>query len=196
MKLARSLPLLAALLASCVAVAAHAALRQGDAAPLFAARASLAGKAFDYSLKESLGKGAVVVYFYPAAFTSGCNVQAHAFAENIDRFAAAGASVVGVSLDGIDRLNDFSADPAYCAGKLPVASDPDGRIARAYELAVRKAVAGARDTRGLEIGHGFAERTTFVVARDGRIAATIGGVSSEENVKRALDAVRALSAAR
>ena len=88
-----------------------AALKQGDTAPDFKAQASLAGKEFTFSLRDALKKGPVVVYFYPAAFTGGCNLQAHTFAENHDKFAAAGASVIGVSLDSIARLNDFSADP-------------------------------------------------------------------------------------
>ena len=113
-----------------------AALKAGDAAPPFTAPASLAGKPFTYSLKESLAKGPVVVYFYPSAYTSGCNVQAHEFSTKTEQFAAAGASVVGVSLDSIERLNAFSADPAYCAGKLAVASDAEGRIARSFGLRV------------------------------------------------------------
>ena len=85
-----------------------AALKQGDVAPDFKAEASLAGKEFTFSLRDALKKGPVVVYFYPAAFTGGCNLQAHTFAENHDKFAAANASVIGVSLDSISRLNDFS----------------------------------------------------------------------------------------
>ena len=110
--------------------------------------------------------------------------------------AAAGASVIGVSLDGIERLNTFSADPDYCAGKLAVASDGDGKIARAFGLHVSGAQKGATDTRGKEIDHGFTERTTFVVKRDGTILAAVGGVSPEENVARALKLVRQLSKAR
>src|SRR5579871_1516019 len=98
------------------ATPSFAELKQGDTAPDFTAQASLAGKEFTFSLRDALKKGPVVVYFYPAAFTGGCNLQAHTFAENHDKFAAAGASVIGVSLDSIARLNDFSADPKYCAG--------------------------------------------------------------------------------
>lgn len=101
--------------------------------------------------------------------------------------------MIGVSLDSIERLNDFSSDPEYCAGKLPVASDPDGGIARSYGLEVAAPRPGMRDTRGVEIGHGFAERTTFIVAPDGRIAATIGGVSPVDNVRQSLQAVRRLA---
>jgi peroxiredoxin len=184
--------LLVALLSSAVALPALAALKAGDAAPDFKTQASLAGKEFTFSLKDALKKGPVVVYFYPSAYTGGCNVQAHTFAVNYEKFAAAGASVVGVSLDNIARLNDFSADPEYCAGKLPVASDLQGTIAKSYDLVVKAGPAGIKDTRGKEIGHGFAERTTFIVTPDGKIAATVGGVSPTENVQKALEAVQQL----
>jgi peroxiredoxin len=123
----------------------------------------------------------------------GCNIQAREFAMNIDKFAAAGATVVGVSLDSIKRLNDFSADPEYCGGKLTVASDPDGKIARSYDLKIVERE-GMKDTRGLDIEHGFAERTTFVVLPDGKIAATIGGMSPAENVRKSLETVQQLAA--
>src|SRR4051812_9002327 len=174
--------------------AAFAALKAGDPAPAFSAPASLAGKPFTYSLKDGLAKGPVVVYFYPSAYTSGCNIQAHEFSTHADQFAAAGATVIGVSLDSIERLNEFSADPDYCAGKLAVASDREGKIARAFGLRVSEAQRGATDTRGKEIDHGFTERTTFVVKRDGTVLAAVGGVSPEANVARALELVRKLAA--
>lgn len=177
---------------SAVALQAFAALEVGDTAPTFDAKASLAGEAFDFSLREALDQGPVVVYFYPSAYTQGCNIQAHEFAENMDAFDAAGASVIGVSLDSIERLNDFSADPQYCAGKLAVASDADGSIAQSYQLAVREGRAGMKDTRGVDIDHGFAERTTFIVTPDGKISATVGGVSPVENVQQSLEAVQKL----
>lgn len=169
-----------------IALPAMAALQVGQDAPMFTAQASLAGEEFTYSLEDALEKGPVVVYFYPSAYTQGCNIQAHTFAVNMDKFEAAGASVVGVSLDSIDRLNDFSADPEYCAGELPVASDADGSIAKDYDLQVGEAREGARDTRGVAIDHGFAERTTFIVAQDGKIAATVSGVAPDKNVEDAL----------
>ena len=179
-------------LSGALAQPAFAALKEGDKAPDFKAPASLAGKEFNFALKDALKKGSVVVYFYPAAFTGGCNLQAHAFSENSDKFAAAGASIIGVSLDKIATLNQFSADPQYCAGKIPVASDADGKIAKSYDLQVREAKAGAKNTRGDEIDHGFAERTTFVVTPDGKVAATIGNMSPADNVAKALEAVQHL----
>lgn len=188
--------LLACLLSGAVALPAAAALKEGDTAPDFEAQASLAGKPFAYSLKESRAKGPVVVYFYPSAYTGGCNLQAHTFAVNHDKFTAAGASIIGVSLDSIDRLNVFSADPEYCAGKVAVASDADGKVSKAFDLTVREAAAGKKDTRGEEINHGFAERTTFIVTPDGKIAATLGGLKPVQNVEKALEIVQQLAAAR
>jgi peroxiredoxin len=171
-----------------------ASLQEGKEAPDFKAQASLAGKPFGYSLQEELKKGPVVVYFYPSAFTGGCNIQAHTFATKHEQFAQAGASVIGVSLDSIDRLNAFSADPEYCAGKVAVASDADGSIAKAYELNVKQAAPDKKDSRGVPITHGFTERTTFIVKQDGKIAATIGGLKPAENVAAALEAVQKLAA--
>ncbi len=178
-----------------------AALKQGDTAPDFKTQASLAGKEFTFSLHDALKKGPVVVYFYPAAFTGGCNLQAHTFAENHDKFAAAGASVIGVSLDSISRLNDFSADPQYCAGKLPVASDENGQIAKSYDIKITdsykgQAIAKMKDSRGNEIGHSTAERTTFIVAPDGKVVATIGGVAGDANAEQALAVVQQMAAKR
>jgi peroxiredoxin Q/BCP len=185
--------LLSCVLSAVVALPALAALKEGDAAPDFKLQASLAGKAFGYSLKDALKKGPVVVYFYPSAYTGGCNIQAHTFAVNHDKFAAAGASVVGVSLDSIGRLNTFSADPEYCAGKIAVASDADGKVSRLFDLAVTDIPAGRKDTRGVEIDHARVERTTFIVSPDGRIAATVGGLAPAANVEKALEVVQGLN---
>jgi peroxiredoxin len=176
-----------------LALPGGAALNEGETAPDFAAKASLAGKAFDFSLAEALKKGPVVVYFFPAAFTSGCDIQAHEFAVRHEKFIAAGATVVGISLDSIARLNEFSADPDYCGGKVAVASDVEGRIAKAYDLRVLAAPPGSKDTQGVPIEHGLVERLTFVIAPDRKIAATIGGVSPTANVTKALEVVQKLA---
>jgi peroxiredoxin len=184
--------ILFALISTVIALPAFAELEAGDKAPAFEARASLAGEPFDYSLADALAEGPVVVYFYPSAYTRGCNIQAHEFAVNMDKFNDAGATVIGVSLDNIERLNDFSADPEYCAGKLAVASDESAEIASSYGVIVHEGREGATDTRGVEIGHGFADRSTFIVKSDGTISETIGGVSPMENVQMSLEAVQNL----
>jgi peroxiredoxin Q/BCP len=185
-------------LLTAVAVPSYAALKEGDSAPDFMAQASIAGKEFTFSLHDALKKGPVVVYFYPAAFTGGCNLQAHTFAVNHDKFEAAGATVVGVSLDNIARLVEFSADPRYCAGKLPVAADEQGKIAKSYDVKIIDTYNGQsilkfKDTRGDEIGHAAAERATFVIAPNGRIVATISGVPGDANAEQALDVVKGLA---
>jgi peroxiredoxin Q/BCP len=178
-----------------VALPAHAALKSGAAAPDFKTEASLAGKAFEFSLADARKKGPVVVYFYPSAYTGGCNVQAHSFAEEADNFKTAGATIIGVSQDSIQRLNDFSADPQYCAGKFPVASDPDGAIAKSYDLKVMSK-AGIKDTRGADIDHAFTERTTFVIGADGKIAAVLStnddGIGPGDHAAKALEIVKGM----
>jgi len=186
--------LLAGLLSCAVSAQALAALPVGTAAPTFKTQASLAGKEFSYDLTKALKKGPVVVYFYPGAFTGGCNIQAHTFAQDMDKFHSAGATVIGVSLDKIETLNAFSSDPQYCAGKLPVASDADGSIAKNYDLKVMDGRPGMKDSRGIDLDHKFAERTTFVITKDGKIAATVGGVSPAENVEKTLAIVQDLAA--
>ena len=186
--------LLAGLLSCAVSAQAWAALPVGTAAPTFKTQASLAGKEFTYDLTKALKKGPVVVYFYPGAFTGGCNIQAHTFAEDMDKFRSAGATVIGVSLDKTETLNAFSSDPQYCAGKLPVASDADGSIAKNYDLKVMDGRPGMKDSRGIDLDHKFAERTTFIITKDGKIAATVGGVSPAENVEKTLAVVQDIAA--
>ena len=179
-------------------VSLFAALKPGDAAPDFSARASLAGKEFDFSLQQALKKGPAVVYFYPSAYTKGCDIEAHTFAEAKDKFDAAGVTVIGVSADSIARLNQFSADPDYCAGKFPVASDADGKIAASYNLTSSAARAGMKDVRGAEIGHDFIERVTFVIGRDRKIVAAFSSaadkLSPDQHVAKALEIARQLAA--
>ena len=181
-------------ISAALCTAAFAALETGERAPAFSAPASLAGKEFHFSLERALKKGPVVVYFYPSAYTGGCDLEAHTFAQDKDEFTAAGASIIGVSEDSIARLNAFSADPQYCAGKFPVASDPSGKIAESYGLKTAAGKAGLKDVRGDEIGHGFIERTTFVIGKDGKIAAVFSSqadhLSPDAHVTKSLAMVQ------
>ena len=188
--------LAALVLSAALGQPALAALKAGDMAPDFSAQASLAGKSFSYSLADALKKGPVVVYFYPSAFTEGCNIEAHTFSVRKGEFDAAGATIIGVSLDSISRLNDFSADPKYCAGKLAVASDADGAIVKAYHLKVQSSPQPVPDSRGVNIDHAFAERSTFVVTPDQKVYAAIGGVTPTAHVDAALKAVQQLAQAK
>ena len=175
---------------------AQATLAKGAAAPVFTAKASLAGSEFDFSLKKALAKGPVVVYFYPSAYTGGCDAEAHAFAELKDKFTAAGATIIGVSADDIQRLNTFSADPSYCAGKFAVASDPGGKIAATYGLGFTPGKVGIKDVRGIDLTHGFIARTTFVIGKDGKVIAVFSSdtdhISPTEHVDKALAIVKGL----
>ena len=171
-------------------------LSKGDAAPVFTAQASLAGNAFDFSLKDAIAKGPVVVYFYPSAYTGGCDIEAHSFAELKDKFTAAGATIIGVSADDIQRLNSFSSDSSYCAGKFPVASDPGGQIAATYGLTISAPKAGIKDVLGQDLTHGFIPRTTFVIGKDGKIIAVFSStndhISPADHVEKSLTIVKGL----
>jgi thioredoxin-dependent peroxiredoxin len=179
-----------------IGLPAFAALKTGDRAPDFSAPASLAGKEFNFSLQDALKKGPVVVYFYPSAYTRGCDLEAHTFAEQKDKFDAAGATIIGVSADSIARLNQFSADPDYCAGKFPVASDADHKIAESYNLKATAGRPGMKDVKGADIGHDFIERVTFVIGKDHKIIATLSSaddkLSPDQHVTKALEIVQKL----
>jgi peroxiredoxin Q/BCP len=177
------------------ATPALAALKPGDVAPDFTAAGSLGGKAFTFHLKDALKKGPVVVYFYPSAYTGGCDLEAHTFAESKEKFDAAGASIIGVSADSLDRLHQFSADPKFCAGKFPIASDADTKIAQTYNLNVTPPRAGAKDVNQAEINHAFIERVTYVIGKDGKILAALSsksdGLSPDQHVDKSLEVVTA-----
>ena len=178
-------------------VPAFAALATGEHAPDFSAPASLGGKDFNFSLQAALKKGPVVVYFYPSAYTGGCDVEAHTFAQEKDKFTTAGATIIGVSADSIERLNQFSADPNYCAGRFPVASDPGGKIAASYGLTVSAGKPGVKDVRGVDIGHDFIERETFVIGKDHKIVAAFSSkadhLTPDAHVTKSLEVVQHLA---
>lgn len=164
-----------ALVTMFLAAPADAALKTGAAAPEFSARASLGGKEFDFSLADALKKGPVVLYFYPAAFTRGCTLEAHLFAEAMDEFAAQGASVIGMSGDDIETLNRFST--SECRGKFPVASDADRKIMQAYD-----AVMPHRPE--------YANRISYVIAPDGRVILEHTSPDPHGHVEKTLEAVK------
>ena len=157
---------------------ALAGLEVGAKAPDFTLRAARAGKLFDFSLREALVEGPVVLYFFPAAFSDGCSIEAHTFAEAIDNFRAAGSTVVGVSSDDLPTLAKFSKHA--CQGKFPVASDADQSVMKSYDAVMQ--------TRPE-----YATRVSFVIAQDGRIAYTYKNLEPTRHVERALEAVRQLA---
>ncbi|MGH8184767.1 MAG: peroxiredoxin [Rhodanobacteraceae bacterium] len=185
-------------IAALLALPALAALQPGATAPDFTATASQAGKDFTFSLKQALAKGPVVVYFYPAAYTGGCDLEAHTFATEKAKFTKAGATIIGVSADSLTRLNKFSSDPKYCAGKFPVASDPDGKIASLYGLKMMPPQKGVMDVHDQPVTHGFFPRTTFVLNREGKVVATLSSeadhLSPDQHVTHSLAIVEKLQA--
>jgi peroxiredoxin len=160
------------------AAPADAALAPGAKAPDFVAKGAIAGKPFTLHLRSQLRKGPVVLYFFPAAFTGGCNAEARAFAESVDAFRAAGATVIGMSADTQDRLEAFSTQ--HCAGKFAVASATP-RVIRGYDVALGKPAKGRALT----------SRTSYVIAPDGRILYAHDDPSPLEHVQRTLAAVQA-----
>lgn len=173
--------LLAALLATTalgLPVGALAALKPGDAAPTFRTPAAVAGKAFDFDLAAALKKGPVVLYFFPKAFTRGCTIEANAFAEATPRFAALGATVVGMSHDDIDTLKKFSTEE--CRDQFAVASDPKAQTIKAYDAS--------------SLLPGVASRISYVIGQDGRIAFTHEGSNPLQHVEQTLKAVQQLAA--
>lgn len=170
--------LFAALAALAIGPAA-AELSVGTKAPLFATKAALGGKEFAFNLRSALAKGPVVLYFYPKAFTKGCTLEANAFAEATDEFAAAGATVIGMSNDDIETLKRFSTEE--CRDKFAVAAATP-RIVEAYDAAL---VRDGRDT-------GLTDRTSYVIDRDGRIVFVHSDLDYKDHVRLTLDAVRKL----
>jgi len=165
---------LGALLGCLLATPALAALKPGDAAPGFTAPATLAGKEFTFTLADKLKDGPVVLYFYPAAFSSGCSVEAHDFAEATDRFKALGATVIGVSSDKIDVLDKFST--ADCQSKFALAADPALTIAKSYDAVL---------TRML----GYADRTSYVITPDGKILYSYSAMDPDKHVENTMAAL-------
>lgn len=159
---------------------AFAALKAGDPAPSFTAPAYLAGEPFEYSLAEALQKGPVVVYFFPAAHTPGCNLEAHLFSEAVADFKAAGASVIGITAGNTHELADFSKETEHCGGKFPVAADPGAKIAREYDAVLDKKPE-------------WSSRTSYVVAPSGEISAVYSAMNPTMHVKEMLSAVQALA---
>ena len=158
-----------------LAIPVYAALPDGTKAPDFSTKATLAGKEFNFSLADALKKGPVVLYFYPKAFTSGCTVEAHEFAEATPKFAALGATVIGVSHDQIDTLDKFSV--SECRNKFAVASDADGKIMKAYDSV-------------LPDHPDYVNRTSYVIAPTGVIIYSYTAMEPDEHVTNTLGAVK------
>jgi peroxiredoxin len=173
---------LVALTALSVALAtpAFADLKAGATAPDFTAEAYMAGKPFTFHLADALKKGPVVVYFFPAAHTAGCNLEAHLFSEAIPQFKAEKATVIGVTAGNTDQLADFSKETEHCAGKFAVAADPSTKIAKEYDAV-------------LSMKPDWSSRTSYVIAGNGKIVSVYDNLNPNDHVSKTLAALKTLN---
>lgn len=169
------------LLLAAIPIQVIAALQQGAKAPDFTLNAAQGGKPFSLSLKQTLRNGPVVLYFFPAAFTPGCTMEAHLFAEANSSFNQLGARVIGVTAGNIDRVAEFSK--SECRDKFAVAADPGARIAVKYDTAI----AGPNQTM-------ISSRTSFVIAPNGTILLSYTDRNPQAHIEKTMAAVRAWKA--
>jgi len=156
---------------------AHAAIAIGAKAPLFTTQAAVGGKSFTFTLQNALKKGPVVLYFFPAAFTSGCTIEAHEFAEAADEYKKNGATLIGLTAGNVDRIKEFSVQE--CRNKFPVGVATPATIS-GYDVKLPQKT-------------GWTNRTSFVIAKDGTIAYVLSEPSPEGHVSGTMTAVKALA---
>lgn len=172
---------IAVALSAFVATPAVAALKAGDRAPDFTLQGFQAGKPLTFALAEARKKGPVVLYFFPAADTKGCNIEAKMFADATPQFKAAGATVIGVTAGNLDKLQKISSDTDKCSGKFPVAADPGAKVAKQYDAV-------------LAMKPDWSDRTSYVIAPDGKVVHAYSKLDPSEHVSETLGAVKALKA--
>jgi len=168
----------ALLLFAAATCAAAAELKAGSTAPPFTTQASLGGTVFTFDLSAALAKGPVVLYFYPAAFTEGCTIEAHDFAQHVGDYQKLGAQVIGVSGDDIATLNKFSV--SECRGKFAVASDATLAISKDYDAVLPFD------------GKQYSNRTSYVIAPSGKIVYSYSDLDPAKHVANTLTALRKL----
>ena len=162
--------------AALISAPAFAALPVGAKAPEFSAPAYQAGQPFQFVLADALKRGPVVLYFFPAAHTQGCNIEAHLFADAIDKFKAEGATVIGITSGNLDQLAAFSTETEHCSGKFPVAADPTNEIAKSYKAT-------------LALRPGWSDRTSYVITPNDQIILAYSDLKPDQHVAQTLDAV-------
>lgn len=153
----------------------QAALEVGSVAPSFSIQASLGGQVSDFFLDRALEKGPVVLYFYPAAFTKGCTIEAHDFAEAVDEYKQYGATVLGVSADNIEKLKEFSV--SECRSKFAVAADPSTAVIKAYDAQ-------------MAFKPNMASRISYVITPDHKIYYEYSSMEPDDHVKNTMAAVK------
>ena len=153
---------------------ASAALKPGDAAPDFTTEAALGGKEFKFALADALKKGPVVLYFFPKSFTPGCTVEAHLFAEATDKFAALGATVIGISHDDIEKQKKFSTEE--CRDKFAIGADPDSKIIKSYDAKLAALP--------------LSDRISYVISPEGKVIYEFASMDPENHVSNTMKAVQ------
>jgi peroxiredoxin Q/BCP len=157
---------------------ALAALPEGAKAPDFELNAALGGAPMTFSLAKALRQGPVVLYFFPAAFTQGCTIEAHEFAEATDDFKKLNATVIGVTAGNVERVAEFSK--VECRDKFAVAADPGAKVAAEYQTTFKT-----------KTGTPLSERTSYVIAPDGKILLSYTNSSPELHIQKTMSAVKA-----
>jgi peroxiredoxin Q/BCP len=157
------------------ALPASAALDFGETAPPFVTEAAVAGNVFRFSMQEALAKGPVVLYFFPAAFSESCSIEAHTFAESIQKFDALKATVIGVSGDDIQTLAKFSIQE--CQNKFAVGSDKSKKIMTDYDAVMPSYP-------------DFANRVSYLIAPDGKIVYQYKSLNPFSHVTKVLGALQ------
>lgn len=160
---------------------AHAALPTGSQAPDFKLQGALAGKPLTFSLQQALQKGPVVLYFFPAAFSKGCTIEAHAFAEATDDFKKLGATVIGVTAGNTDQIDEFSK--LECRDKFTVTADPGAKVAAQYDTLMKMN------------GKTLSDRTSYVIAPDGKILLSYTDRNPETHIQKTMEAVKQYASA-
>jgi len=163
---------LAASLSAGLATSAFAELKAGAKAPDFTAPAYMAGQPFTFKLADALKKGPVVLYFFPAAYTKGCQIETHMFSEAADQFKAQHATLIGVTAGKTEKLAEFSKDTEFCAGKFPMAADAGAVIAKTYDATMP--------------AMGVSSRTSYVIAPNGQVAGVYSAMDPNDHVNQTL----------
>jgi thioredoxin-dependent peroxiredoxin len=176
-----------AVLAAALATPALADLKPGDKAPDFSTQAYTAGQAHTFKLSEALKKGPVVIYFFPAAYTAGCNIETHMFSEAADQFKAQKATLVGITAGNVDKIAEYSKDTQYCAGKFALLADPGAKIARQFDTNL--AVPAEMRAR-MNLPETLSNRTSYVVAPGGKVLLAYTDRAPQDHVAKTLDAVK------
>lgn len=172
-RLYRTLSILACFI---MPISAYAALPDHKQAPDFTLKATQGGKILTYHLQDALKHGPVVLYFYPAAFTTNCTIEAHEFAEAVPDYQKLGATLIGVSMDPLAKLQKFSV--SECRNAFPVAADPTGRVTTLYDAKMPH--------------QNMANRTSYVISPKGEILMSYTNNDPDEHVSRTLNAIKML----